>query len=107
MVKCKHCKFSNFAGTNYCQNCGRFLKQKRIFPLLTGGIFASISNKGFALALLTAMAVEGQAREMQRQGKRAGHLVKAVPLKNGDWYCPDCGELNRNYSICHGCGREQ
>ena len=34
-------------------------------------------------------------------------LVKVIPLKDGRWYCPECGELNsRQSKICYGCGRD-
>lgn len=105
-IKCKKCRFHNLEGTTYCQNCGSLLKSKRGFSLLAGGMFASITRRGASLAPLTAIAVENQSQSMAQKARHAKPLVKVIPLKNGSWYCPDCGQRNISHSICHGCGRE-
>lgn len=106
-MKCKNCGVQNLDGTNYCQNCGSKLKLKSSGS--TWGnfkIFAGLGHKGSSIAPLAAMSIENQGKSM---GEAVVHrnLVKVCPLRNGQWYRPDCGELNEKYtSFCKSCGRD-
>lgn len=105
--KCKNCGFANLDGTNYCQKCGKQIKKTNKLSLTDGGLLANLSNKGFSLAPITAIAIEGQGKEMTGQTDRHKPLVKVVPLKDGRWYCPDCGKLNQKINkYCYDCGRD-
>ena len=93
-IVCKKCGFENLPGTQFCQRCGSKISLK-----FTDKIASS-------LAPLGAMAIEAQTEEL---GKTAAppKLVPVIPLENGDWYCPDCGEYNPKYSLfCKNCGRD-
>lgn len=108
-MKCSNCTFDNVDGTRYCQRCGTKLKIR--VPLFDFGwknsrYSAGAGQKGSSMAPLGAMAVEKQANSLGNV-KNSKNLVKVHPLKDGSWYCPDCGELNAKYTLnCKGCGRD-
>ena len=107
-IKCKNCGFLNLKGTNYCQRCGKDIKKPRFFlDLKTGGMVAGISNKCFSLAPVVSVNIEDQIENKVIKPIKKEHFVRVVPLENGDWYCPNCGEFNKKHNkICIGCGRE-
>lgn len=107
MKTCKKCGFVNIDGTNYCQKCGKELKKANKLSLVNGGLLAYLSNKGFSLAPITAIAIEGQGKKMKENTGGHRPLVKVFPLEDGSWYCPDCGKLNQKMNkFCYDCGRE-
>ena len=101
-IVCKKCGFENLPGTQFCQRCGSKILLK--FTDKIASSLAGTGQRGSSLAPLGAMAIEAQAEEL---GKTAAppKLVPVIPLENGDWYCPDCGEYNPKYSLfCKNCG---
>lgn len=106
-MKCAKCNSDNLAGTKYCQKCGGKVKEASLFTSWKETKFlAGMGAKGSSLAPLGAMAVEEQSKEL---GSVTTHktLVKVLPLDDGRWYCPDCGELNdKRILSCKGCGRD-
>ena len=103
-IVCKKCGFENLPGTQFCQHCGSKMSLK--FTDKIASSLAGTGQRGSSLAPLGAMAIEAQTEEL---GKTAAppKLVPVIPLENGDWYCPDCGEYNPKYSLfCKNCGRD-
>ena len=103
-IVCKKCGFENLPGTQFCQRCGSKISLK--FTDKIASSLAGTGQKGSSLAPLGAMAIEAQTEEL---GKTAAppKLVPVIPLENGDWYCPDCGEYNPKYSLfCKNGGRD-
>lgn len=104
MKKCGKCKNTNDSNSNYCQYCGAKLSIgiKRFFKSFNANGLAGAGNKGVSIAPLGAMAVENS----KTANHKAKSPVKIIYLDNKNWYCPDCGELNKNGAlICSGCGR--
>lgn len=64
--------------------------------------------KEISIAPLAVMGLEKKSQtdvDLQRVSKRK--YVKVIPLENGDWYCPDCGEYNQPHTFhCKSCGRD-
>lgn len=105
MILCRKCKFENHDGTKFCQNCGAELSYKKSLNLK--GI-AGMGMKGVSAAPLAARTVEGQANQLKNQSAKNKIHVKTLPLEDGSWYCPDCGEHNKASAyFCSGCGRDK
>lgn len=113
MKICKDCGFSNLDGTNYCQGCGSYLNSKKAKNMQNKkrgnfGFLAGNGLKDVSIAPLAILGLEKMAQkdlDLQKLNKKS--YVKVIPLENGDWYCPDCGEYNQPHSFhCKGCGRE-
>lgn len=108
MIKCKKCSFSNLPGTQYCQNCGSFLRKSRRFDfkyLLNGG-----HGKGVSIAPLAMRNIESRAKSNpDLQKVKKNNYVRVVPLSDGSWYCPDCGTYHKPQALplyCNECGRD-
>lgn len=106
MVLCRKCNFQNYDGTKFCQKCGEKLPCKSFLNL--NGI-AGMGMKGVSIAPLGAKSVQNQAKEeFKDTGAKNSVHVKTVPLEDGSWYCPDCGEYNSSFALfCSGCGRDK
>lgn len=106
MVKCKKCSFENYDGTKFCQGCGEKLPRKG--ALNFNGV-AGNGMKGASIAPLAAMSAEKSGRqEFAASGSKSSQRVKTVPLRDGSWFCPDCGEHNKpSQMFCNGCGRDK
>ena len=104
---CKKCNFENYDGTKYCQKCGGSIPRKKpLFSFENGKFLAGWGGKGIITAPLIGMAVEGHANRY-RDDKVHISTVPVIPLENGDWYCPECGQYNLKKDIfCKGCGRD-
>lgn len=100
---CKNCGFENLEGTNYCQKCGKKLSKSFIKQLNFGSV-SGAGAKGVSIAPIVSKTIESQADEIKVKKKQR---VKVIPLKDGSWYCPDCGQLNKSHSLyCKSCGRD-
>lgn len=110
MKKCKKCNFPNLDGTNYCRKCGNYLNAKREKFIRKGnfGFWAGNGWKETSIAPLAVMGLEKKSQtdaDLQKISKKKHE--KVIPLENGDWYCPDCGEYNQPHTFyCKSCGRE-
>jgi predicted amidophosphoribosyltransferase len=104
-ILCKNCGFENLEGTNYCQKCGKKLIVKNKFiKSLDFGSVSGTGAKGVSVAPLAAKAISNEAGKIKQNKNK---IVKVIPLKDGSWHCPDCGQLNKPYSLyCKGCGRD-
>lgn len=104
MVECLKCHFENYDGTVYCQKCGNYLKKSKVH--LNHGFFgaiAKLSNSGNTMAPLVGLQVDANAKNTTK----THHKAPIIPLEDGSWYCPDCGEHNKKAQyICRGCGRQ-
>ncbi len=108
MYLCKHCGFQNLDGTRYCQKCGKKIVRKGFRAFFRGADFGSLAGagaKGVSIAPLGKMAIDRSPKQWKDGRNSSGH-VKAVPLEDGSWYCPDCGFHNaRNTLFCGNCSR--
>lgn len=102
-MKCSFCRFKNAKGTHFCQRCRKALRGRRFLSSTQGGVIASMANPALGLATFVGMQIDQTSKSTVRRQRS----VKVSPLKDGRWYCPDCGCLNRKFDIyCSGCGRE-
>lgn len=109
MIKCNYCKFENLNDTRYCQKCGKrlsghtsLLGWKALQPL------AGTGARGTSIAPIAALTIDEQAQELGVDKSPANvQRVNVIPLPDGSWFCPECGDHNKPYSrICSGCGRD-
>lgn len=108
MIICKNCGVENLDGTRFCQGCGRpLIPARHLFKNGNFKFLAGAGTKGSSIAPLVALSTERQAKELGGVLPRRKHMVKVVPLQNGSWYCPDCGQLNLPHALfCNSCGRD-
>ena len=106
MPLCQKCGFENYPHTKYCQKCGSSivtLTKDKFFHFFLGGI-ARICNPSYTIAPLIGLQLDNTN---QISNSPSYKNVPVVPLEDGSWYCPDCGEHNnKNRYICYGCGRD-
>lgn len=67
---------------------------------------AGAGTRGSSLAPLGSMAIEKQAKELGGKRKTSFPKISVVPLMDGSWFCPLCGDKNNNKDFCKGCGFE-
>ena len=91
---------------------GEKLKKKKAKSSFRGLIpisgLGQTGQKGASpsLAPLAGFAIEKQAKELGESHRNPKYpCIKIVPLDDGTWYCPLCGEKNTG-SFCKGCGFE-
>lgn len=115
-MKCKHCQHKNSPQANFCYNCGAQLHRNTVvsapvsntvsaYSIPTSGIryFQGIGN-GYLQSAAIALRNKQNFEENGFHEYTTGARVQ--PLKNGDWFCPDCGEKNNhNDRSCRGCGK--
>lgn len=110
-IKCEKCNFENLEHTAYCQRCGNKLRQKKTLGRLLKSLdlkdIAGAGAKGVSAAPMAGRVIEDQAKEISASGGTRGKgKAKVLPLSDGTWFCPDCGEHNRaGVAVCKGCGR--
>lgn len=103
-IVCKKCGFENLPGTQFCQRCGSKISLK--FTDKIASSLAGTGQKGSSLAPLGARRSKLRQKNWEKQ-HAPPKLVPVIPLENGDWYCPDCGNNNPKYSLfCKNCGRD-
>lgn len=105
---CTKCNFKNPQGSIYCQHCGNKLKKKAFFSTDANQskkiFFAGMGNKGSSIAPLGGMAIQNQAKQFSDyKQKKSFPKIKIIPLEDGSWYCPLCGDKNKE-RFCKGCG---
>lgn len=103
MRKCSRCSFENYSEANYCQKCGKYIKGRRISlcHVFAGGL-AKFANSGYVMAPLIGLQIDSSKKSNLKKSN-----IPIIPLEDGSWYCPDCGEHNKkNQFICRGCGKE-
>lgn len=107
MIICKKCEFENLEGTKYCQKCGSKLKESaKLFDFKNTKFLAGAGAKGSSIAPLAMMSVTNGTSDLGPVTS-VKNVVKVLPLEDGRWYCPDCGELNPPHTFsCKGCGRD-
>lgn len=60
-----------------------------------------MANPQMGLATFVGMQIDQNAARPQRRRARVD------PMEDGQWFCPDCGHLNRKFDLsCISCGRE-
>lgn len=112
-IKCEKCGFHNLEHTAYFQRCGARLRQKRTLGRLLKSLdlkdIAGAGTKGVSAAPMAGRVIEDQAKAVfVSGGARAKKKAKVLPLDDGSWFCPDCGEHNRiGAAVCKGCGRNK
>lgn len=109
-AKCGKCSFENLEHTAYCQRCGTKLRQKKTLGRLLKSLdlkdIAGAGAKGVSAAPMAGRVIEDQAKEVSVPGGMPAKKAKVLPLDDGSWFCPDCGEHNRTgTAFCKGCGR--
>lgn len=103
MILCKKCGFKNYDGTRFCQKCG--VKLPRKSPM-NFSVIAGTGMKGVSIAPLAGMANDMKEEKSKNTVNEESVSVKTVPLEDGSWYCPDCGQRNDSLNLfCSGCGR--
>lgn len=113
---CKHCNNWNEDEAKFCCRCGSQLHRKAVvstpvsISVTATGIPTSgvrfFQNMGNPYLQKAANIIRNS--EIQQTGIYQNYTThaKTHPLNNGDWFCPDCGELNsHNKTSCKGCGR--
>lgn len=107
MIKCNLRNYFNITGTRYCQKCGNFIKRKSFVNFFKGmnfGGIAGLGSRGVSIAPATQLTMEISGK-FEKYSKSKKKTVMVVPLEDGTWYCPDCGQYNKSHSyICLGCG---
>lgn len=108
MPECKNCHFDNYQGTKYCQRCGNFIQDKiNLFDGDNLMFIAGTSAKDVSIAPIAAMTIENQIRQEDMEHV-VQSTVRVVPLADGTWFCPDCGEHNLIHDMfCKGCGKDK
>lgn len=104
MKRCKECSNTNPDRAKFCMSCGTQLRSVDS-TLKTAGLLGSVMS-GFGLAPLVSMAVDnGSGSTVSNLGTVTSVSIR--PLKDGTWYCPDCGCHNDRFAqIYAGCSRE-
>lgn len=107
---CKKCSFENESAARFCQGCGAKLPQKRSAKEFLDSLdlkdVAGIGTRGLSIAPMAGRVIEDQGKEVAQPGVRQADKARVVPLPDGKWFCPDCGELNKVESrSCQSCGR--
>lgn len=71
---------------------------KKIFESLKLGNIAGMGAKGISIAPLFNL-------ESEKNMKKIFNITKVILLKDGWWYCPECGNHNKNLNVyCNSCG---
>lgn len=109
MIQCKKCKFENYDKTRYCQQCGEALHKSHSLKVLVKsfniGSIAGIGAKGVSIAPISAMKNEQAKRPISSENSR-NDKIQVIPLKDGTWFCPYCGNHNQQYELfCKNCGK--
>lgn len=107
---CKKCSFENESAARFCQGCGAMLPKKRSAKEFLDSLdlkdIAGIGTKDLSMAPMAGRVIEDQGKEVMQPGARQANKARVVPLPDGKWFCPDCGELNKVESrSCYSCGR--
>lgn len=113
---CRNCEQWNEDNANFCSHCGSELHKETVvsapivppvtaYSIPTSGVryFQGIGNYALQNAVQIIRDSEKPAGSAYKGCK---NHAKVQPLRNGDWFCPDCGEFNsHNEFSCRGCGR--
>lgn len=115
-MNCNSCNYPNNDNANFCCRCGAELYNDTLvsesigntataFSIPTAGVRAFSGVNGNYALQTAAMAVRNSVKEHETLREYTTN-VKVQPMENGDWFCPDCGELNNhNDRSCRGCGK--
>ncbi len=114
-MNCKTCNYPNYDNANFCCRCGAPLYKDTVVSSPVGKTVTaySIPTSGIrAFQGIGNYALQRAVLEVRNRGKNHQKLkeyttyAKVQPMENGEWFCPDCGELNNhNDRSCRGCGK--
>lgn len=113
---CKHCKHKNEDNSNFCYYCGAQLHKNTLvsapigdtvtaYSIPTSGIryFQGIGNP---LLQISSLMIRNKESLTDKKIRNYHTNAEVHPLKNGEWFCPECGEKNHpNDRSCRGCGK--
>lgn len=116
---CKKCKNENYSRANFCFNCGAELNKNTVISTLNGNTVTASSlptvgtryiqslSMGNGYLQSAAMSIRNSESYTSPEPlKEYTTNARVHPLGNGDWFCPDCGEMNKhNDRSCRGCGK--